>query len=135
MCIRVWLARLDCKLEFNSIVYTVFMSSTSVGREAEECVAQYLESEGHKIIAMNWRTRWCEIDIVSRDKSCVYFTEVKYRSSDEWGGGFDYITPKKLKQMRFAAEFWIAENKWKKDSQLLGVEIDASQKINMIRID
>ncbi len=94
------------------------MSTTASGREAEELVAQYLEKSGHKIVALNWRTRWCEIDIVSKDKSCVYFTEVKYRSSSDWGSGLEYITPKKLRQMHFAAEFWLSENKWKKESQL-----------------
>ena len=110
------------------------MSTTSTGRQAEELVAQKLKGRGHKIIAMNWRTRWCEIDIVSKDKECVYFTEVKYRSSPEWGSGFDYITSKKLKQMHFAAEFWIAENNWSKESQLQAAEVDDEQNVNLVSL-
>ncbi len=111
------------------------MSTTSTGREAEELVATYLHDRfGHKIVAMNWRTRWCEIDIVSKDKNCVYFTEVKYRSSNEWGGGFDYIGPKKLKQMQFAAELWLSENNWSKESILQAAEVDASEHINLISL-
>jgi len=110
------------------------MSTTSIGREAEESVADLLRSKGHKIVAMNWRTRWCEIDVISKDKKCVYFTEVKYRSSDAWGSGFDYIGQKKLQQMRFAAEFWIAEHKWKKESILQAAEVNAERDVELIEL-
>ncbi len=110
------------------------MSTTSVGRKAENIVAKLLVSQGHKIIALNWRTRWCEIDIISTKQKVVYFTEVKYRSSQDWGSGLEYITPSKLKQIRFAAEFWLHENKWKNDSSLLGAEVDENLDINIIEI-
>ena len=107
------------------------MSTTSKGRDAEKLVAAHLEKKGHKLVSLNWRTRWCEIDIVSKDKTCVYFTEVKFRSSSEWGSGFDYITKKKFRQMKFAAEFWIATNKWGKEAQLLAAEVDADMNISI----
>jgi len=110
------------------------LNTTSVGRDAEELVAEELKVRGHKIVTMNWRTRWCEIDIVSKDKKCVYFTEVKYRNSDSWGTGFDYITPKKLKQMQFAAEFWLSENKWRHESLLLAAEVDNNGCIEVIEL-
>jgi uncharacterized protein (TIGR00252 family) len=107
------------------------VSTTSIGREAEELVAEELQKRGHSIVDMNWRTRWCEIDIVSKDKKCVYFTEVKYRGSDGWGSGFDYITTKKLKQMRFAAEFWLSDNKWRGEAVLLAAEVDSNAVIDI----
>ena len=110
------------------------MNTTSTGREAEELVAELLKSKGHKILAMNWRTRWCEIDIVSKDRRCVYFTEVKYRGSAAWGGGFDYIGPQKLKQMQFAAEFWLNEQRWVKESQLQAAEVDAEGKVKLLSL-
>jgi Holliday junction resolvase-like predicted endonuclease len=48
----------------------------------------------------------------------IYFVEVKYRNSDKWGSGIDYITPKKLQQMQFAAEFWMAKQKHESNYQL-----------------
>ena len=110
------------------------MTTTSSGRQAEELVAQHLQADGHTIVGMNWRIRWCEIDIVSTTKDCVFFTEVKYRSSSAWGDGFDYITPKKLNQMHFAAEFWLTQNKWTKESQLLAAEVDAGKSINLVEL-
>ncbi len=88
------------------------MSTTETGRKAEAAVATFLQKAGHKILEQNWRTRWCEIDIVSQKDGAVYFTEVKYRVSSRQGDGLDYITPKKQQQMAFAAEFWVARRNW-----------------------
>lgn len=110
------------------------MNSTNAGRGAEKLVADLLVRHGHKVVAMNWRTRWCEIDIVTKNKTCVYFTEVKYRSSDSWGSGFDYITKQKLKQMKFAAEMWISDNKWEKEAMLQAASVDSLDNIEIIEI-
>lgn len=110
------------------------MSTTSSGREAEAMVAEFLKSQDHKIVSLNWRTRWCEIDIVSTKKKVVYFTEVKYRSSQDWGGGLDYITDKKLRQIRFSAEFWLHQNSWTGDSILQGAEVDENFEISIVEI-
>lgn len=110
------------------------MNSTEVGKSAEHVVAELLEAQGHTIIAMNWRTRWCEIDIVSKTKDCVFFTEVKYRSNIKWGDGFDYITPKKLKQMHFAAEFWLSDNNWKQESLLQAASVDSMNEVEIVAI-
>jgi uncharacterized protein (TIGR00252 family) len=110
------------------------MSTTQRGREAEEKVAGFLKDKGHKIVELNWRTRWCEIDVVSTYKKCVYFTEVKFRGSSDWGSGLDHITEKKLNQMQYAADFWIATNNWKKEAQLQAAEVDSEGTINLIEI-
>ena len=86
--------------------------STVTGRAAEEAAATFLQAKKFEILAKNWRTRWCEIDIVARSGTRVFFVEVKYRASDAWGAGLDYITPRKLQKMQFAAEFWVASYKW-----------------------
>jgi uncharacterized protein (TIGR00252 family) len=111
------------------------MSTTDVGKDAEKLVAEYLKKNKHKIIDMNWRTRWCEIDIISKTKDCVFFTEVKFRSNDSWGDGLDYITAKKLKQMRFAAEIWLHDNNWQKDSVLQAAAVNIENEIEVLEID
>ena len=54
----------------------------------------------------NWKTKFCEIDIISRKANTLYFTEVKYRKQPQQGGGIAAITPKKLRQMKFAARLY-----------------------------
>jgi uncharacterized protein (TIGR00252 family) len=99
------------------------MTSFSTGREAENKAAQYLNQRGFKILSQNWRTRFCEIDLVAQKGICVYFVEVKYRHTDAQGSGLDYVTPQKLRQMQFAAEFWVSEHDWSSDYNLSAVEV------------
>ncbi len=109
--------------------------STQVGNRGEDIVVEFLRSSGHTIKDRNWKTRWCEIDIVSIKDGVVYFVEVKFRSSDAWGSGFDYVTPKKLQQMKFAAEFWLSENKYNDESTLAAAEVDSSGNVDFIEIE
>jgi len=90
---------------------------------AEAAVAVYLKKQGYAIVEQNWRTRWCEIDVIAQKGKAVYFCEVKYRLSDREGGGLDYVTPKKLQQMRFAAEGWVHLTGWKGEYQLCAAEV------------
>lgn len=85
----------------------ILRTTRVVGNESESVAAMYLQSHlGHAIRERNWRTKWCEIDIVSEKGDTLYFTEVKHRKDDKAGGGIAAITPKKLKQMKFAAELF-----------------------------
>lgn len=97
--------------------------STTVGRHAEAVAARWLESQGYQIQQLNWRTRYCEIDIVAIKRDVAYFVEVKYRRSLTQGGGLDYVTDTKLKQMSFAAESWIAANSWSGELRLSALEV------------
>jgi uncharacterized protein (TIGR00252 family) len=102
------------------------MSTTSIGRSGEQLVAEYLQNSGYTVLMQNWRTRWCEIDIICKKAGCIYFVEVKSRKSDVFGDGLAYITPKKLQQMRFAAEFWAASQRWTGDYQLCAASVQTN---------
>lgn len=102
--------------------------STEVGRQAELIAADYLRGQGYRILTQNWRTRWCEIDLIASKGSVIYFVEVKYRSRMSQGLGLDYVTPKKLQQMRFAAELWLASNqRGAVDYRLGALEVSGAQ--------
>lgn len=102
------------------------MSTYAIGHSAEERAARYLKRLGFTITQLNWRTRYCEIDIVAQRQGRVYFVEVKYRSSGKWGNAYDYVTNKKMSQMRFAASLWLASHKWTGAACLAAVSIDGS---------
>ena len=86
-------------------------NTTRIGERGETVVCEYLTKNGHRIVARNFKTKICEIDIVSTYEKKIYFTEVKYRKSDAWGGGLAAITVAKQKQMRLAAEMYMKMNK------------------------
>jgi ribonuclease HII len=88
-------------------------TSKQIGDAAEEAVVGYLKRNGHEVLSRNWRTKFCEIDIISRHRNTIYFTEVKYRKSDVHGGGVAAVTAKKQRQMAFAAEYYAVRNQLK----------------------
>ena len=106
-------------------------TTRAIGDAGEQTAADWLAADGHEIIARNWRTRYCEIDIVSVKDDVLYFTEVKYRKNDDFGGGLAAITAKKQRQMRFAAELFIAKHPQYegRDMRMLAVAVDESQSI------
>ena len=79
----------------------------TAGRIAESVAAEHLVNLGYQIVARNWRTKLCEIDIIAHKDKDLCFVEVKYRHDDSCGDGLDAITPRKLQQMRFAAEVYM----------------------------
>lgn len=87
------------------------LTSKALGDAAEEEATRYLAQLGHVIIARNWKTKFCEIDIVSEANGIMYFTEVKYRKTPNQGGGLAAITKTKQRQMKFAAEYYALKNK------------------------
>ena len=103
------------------------MSSVSTGRLAESAAAGFLMYKGCEIIARNWRTRECEIDIIAQRAGILYFCEVKYRKTALQGSGLAYITPKKLQQMRFAARQWLAVNEWRGSYRLSAIEVSGPE--------
>ena len=94
------------------------------GARAEAIVAEALRRKNHTIIARNWKTKFCEIDIVSSFNNTVYFTEVKYSKNRS---GLERITDEKLKQMRFAAEAYIASSSVKCDVKLAAAEVSGEE--------
>lgn len=85
----------------------VVKNTTKIGTCGETAVCGYLMKLGQRIVARNFKTKMCEIDIVSVCEDKLYFTEVKYRKSGDFGGGLAAITEEKLKRMKFAAEVFL----------------------------
>ena len=82
-----------------------------------------LEQQGFEIIDRNWKTKVCEIDIVAQNRDTIYFVEVKYRSGQAQGSGFEYIADQKLRRMNFAAEVWCQNFDWNGDYRLTAAAV------------
>jgi ribonuclease HII len=90
----------------------------TTGTRAEGVASQYLLDRDYKIIDRNWKTKYCEIDIIAQKMNTIYFVEVKHRASEKQGGGIAAITEKKLKKMKFAAKFWLHTKKHEGNAEL-----------------
>lgn len=104
------------------------MTNYSHGHDAEKYAARWLQGRGYKIIAINWRDRRAEIDIVARrGQEPLRFIEVKYRETAAQGRGFDYITQTKLRRMAFAAELYAAKTHYAGEYTLAAIELSGAQ--------
>ena len=83
-------------------------TTRELGNLGEEKVAEFLISKGHEIIVRNFRTKYFEIDIISKLDDSVFFTEVKYRKTTKFGEAIEFVDRKKQEQVRFAAESYLA---------------------------
>lgn len=95
----------------------------SIGEIGENAAATYLANRGYQVVERNWKTKWCEIDIIAQKDETVFFVEVKYRRNSNAGSGLDAITPKKLNQMKFAAELYSQKLSEHTDIQLMVVAV------------
>lgn len=111
-------------------------TTKQIGDAGEARVVRELEQRGHTIIARNWRTRYCEIDIVSTKDNTLYFTEVKTRKNAHFGDGFAAITAKKQQQIRFAAELFMVKHPQYSgyDMGLLAASVTGGEVCEIIRI-
>lgn len=109
--------------------------STNLGNTAEDLAATYLESQGWEIIARNWRTKRSELDIIASSNNIVHIIEVKYRRSNSFGGGLDYITPDKIRRLRNAAMMWSAANNYQGDIHIDIVSVEGSLANPVISIE
>lgn len=55
-----------------------------LGKTGERAAKKFLQKQGLKFLAANFRSERGEIDLVFRDGDCLVFAEVKTRSSEEW---------------------------------------------------
>ena len=83
-------------------------TSRELGNLGEEKIAEFLTSKGHEIVARNFKTKYFEIDIISKLDNSLFFTEVKYRKTSDFGGPIEFVNQRKQEQMRFAAESYLA---------------------------
>ena len=86
------------------------ITSKQLGDRGEQVVVDYLVTAGHEIVARNYKTKLFEVDIVSRKDRALYFTEVKYRGSNDFGEALDFIDKKKQQKMHLAVAGFLAAN-------------------------
>lgn len=82
-------------------------SHLRAGKEAENRAVDFLESKGIQIIERNFRAKRGEIDIVCQEEYLLVFVEVRWRSSNAFGGAIASLTPKKIQRMQLAASFYL----------------------------
>ena len=82
-----------------------------LGPFGEEKAAEYLTSNGYKILCRNFRCKAGEIDIVATDKQApgtIIFIEVKTRRNRSFGLPCEAVTGSKLSRIRRVVKSYAA---------------------------
>ncbi len=106
------------------------VSTSLLGRWGEAESAKYLRKKRYKIIAMNYKTRFGEIDIIAENKGCIIFVEVKLRKSADFAEAHEFVTAKKQERIRTTAEIWLSQNDTDKCVRFDVIEIYAPNGAN-----
>jgi putative endonuclease len=87
------------------------MNRSALGKAGEAAAKTFLEKQGYKIIARNYRCAYGEIDLVCRDRDTLVFIEVKTRSSTRFGTPAEAVTRTKQRRLYRLAAAYLAENR------------------------
>jgi ribonuclease HII len=105
------------------------------GKDAEDQVGAMLEKQGHRILERNWRTKYCEIDIITRKNETIYIVEVKYRRSAAYGGGAAAINAHKLDKLRLGAELYAARHSTPSPLRLMAAIVNGDDSIELLEVE
>lgn len=113
------------------------ISYNVIGKKGELLAAKYLEKQGYRILVLNFKERYGEIDIIAIDRDTLVFIEVKTRKSSEFGSPLEAITPWKLRSVIKTAQFYKLTHKNLPDLMRIdgvGIKLDGDGEVEDIEL-
>lgn len=80
-----------------------------LGGKGEKKAAEYLRKKGYTVSALNYRSKFGEIDIIAEKDGVTVFVEVKTRSGKAYGMGYESVTQKKQQKLILTAQNYFRE--------------------------
>lgn len=77
------------------------------GNYGEQLAVDYLRNLDYEILAVNWRYKYWEVDIIAKNDDSLVFIEVKSRSNTCFGNPEDFVDLKKQNNLIQAAEAYL----------------------------
>ena len=94
------------------------MSTSELGFLAENLAARFLEKNGYKVIELNYRKPWGEIDVIAQKGGILVFVEVK--ANRKIISGFEpelRANKEKIVKVARTAKTYLAERKYGYDQE------------------
>lgn len=85
-------------------------SHNELGKKGEDAAVEFLQKKGHEILTRNYRYSRAEIDIISKENGIIIFSEVKTRSSNQFGFPEEFVSDKQIRLIKEAAEEFLYEH-------------------------
>lgn len=80
------------------------------GNVGEGLAANFLQSQGMTILAIQYKKPFGEIDLIAQDGDEVVFVEVKARATSSYGYPEDSVTPEKIRHILRVAQSYLTEH-------------------------
>lgn len=81
-----------------------------LGKKGEQLAHHFLETKGHALLETNYRHGHKEIDVISLDGDILVFTEIKSRSSYDFGFPEEAVSLRKQNLLKLAAEYYCLQH-------------------------
>ena len=81
----------------------IYKKTSDKGIEAERNARVFLEKKGYTFVDKNIKYRFGELDLIMYYKKSYVFVEIKYRSSEKYGGSTAAITHSQRQRLIKAA--------------------------------
>ena len=78
------------------------------GSGAEARALEYLQGQGLRLLARNWRCKLGELDLVMQDGDTVAVIEVRSRSRTDYGAAAETVDHRKQAKLVRATRLWLA---------------------------
>jgi putative endonuclease len=113
------------------------MKRSNTGALGEKLAGDFLKKKGYRILEINYRCSYGEIDIVALKGDCLVFVEVRTKSKPDYGSPEESLNfTKKLHLKRCAQYYQQCHDKlpesWRID--LVALELDAGNRARRIDI-
>lgn len=111
------------------------INNRKCGDAGEDLACRYLEKQGYIIIERNKHySRFCEIDIIAKQKNSYVFVEVKTRKTDDFGSPLEAVTKTKYENIKKGVLNYISENNIKDFRiDVIGITLKPDLKIEHLK--
>jgi len=86
------------------------MEKRLIGKLGEKLVCKWYTDRKYKLLSVNYRTRFGEIDIIAQIKNTVVFIEVKTRKDSNFAQAKEFVTYSKQQRIKSAAAAYLSQN-------------------------
>ena len=108
-------------------------STKNIGSAIENLACAYLIRQGFRIYARNYRYKTGEIDIIGLDEGCLTFVEVRYRSSENYGGAIASIDLRKQQRIIRTAHYYLIQHPLDLPCRFDAVLVNKAQEVTWLK--
>jgi putative endonuclease len=111
------------------------MKRKDLGNRGEQLALNFLKKKGFRILETNYRCPHGEIDIITRQKDCLVFIEVRTKTNLAFGSPEESITNAKKRHLESVANHYLQNLakmplSWRID--LIAIELESDNKLKRI---